>query len=236
MGPSVINCTSQKINHREFFFQKTYAAGTYDDDIINDLVAEIGLPRGNFFEIGVSTTILSKTFSGPAYELLQRFMYDRGMYCYILDGKIYCTMVAVHEVDNIKSLNDYIYTSDPEPVTRNVRNLIEMKAIIETTGRIPDIFKENYKKNRRRRKKKKKKIITYGENDYVEFEAVDQQVDGMVFNLLAAPDINPDDMVSHGGILYRVHKVEHSADNAGGEWDTTVHTDIYNDTGGDFLL
>lgn len=225
-----IYCTSQKINHREFWFQKTYAAGTYVDDIINDLLDTIGLPKGNVWEESTETIILSKSFAGPAYELLQRFMFDRGMYCYIADGKIYSSLVSVAPITPVKTIEDYVLRGDPENVVRMARNLIEMKTVIEVTGKIPDALKA--RSTRKRRKKKQMEI--YGQNDYVEFEAVDNQIDGMVFQLFLQPDFNPDDMFRYNLNLYRAISVEHTGDTFGGDWDTVLTTDIYEDTGGDF--
>jgi len=229
---SKIYCSSQKRNHREFWFQKTYAAGTYDDDIINDLLATIGLPKGNVWEESTGTIILSKSFSGPAYELLQRFQFDRGQYCYIMDGKIYTSMVDVApSTELIRYMSDYVLRGNPEEVIRSARNIIEMKTIIEVTGRMPEAFKVR----KRRRTRKKKDIYTYGENDLVEYNAVEQDISGLVIPMFLQPDINPDHMISYGGILHRVIKVQHEGDNFGGDWDTTLTTDIYEDTGGDFI-
>lgn len=226
-----IYCSSQKINHREFWFQKTYAAGSYADDIINDLLSEIGLPKGNEWDQSTETIILSKSFAGPAYELLQRFMFDRGLYCYILDGKIYSSFVSLAPITPVKTVDDYVLRSKPEDTVRTARNLIEMKTVIEVTGRMPDDLKA--RSTRKIRKKKKKEI--YGQNDYVEFEVVDQQINGKVFKMFLQPDFNPDDMFRYNLDLYRALSVEHEGDTFGGSWDTTLITDIYEDTGGDFI-
>lgn len=226
-----ILCTSQKRNHREFWFQKTYSSGTFADEIISDLLDAIGLPKGNAWESSRDSILLSKTFAGPAYELLQRFMFDRAMYCYIMDGKIYSSLVSVAPSGIVKSMNDYVMAGDPEEVVRSARNLIEMKTVIEVTGRLPDALKANSRRKRRR----KKNIETYGKNDYVQYEAVEQDIPGYIFPLFHQPDINPDDIIGYGGLLYRTIKVHHEGQTFGGQWDTTITTDIYDDTGGDFI-
>jgi hypothetical protein len=253
---TTISCTSQKRNHREYWFQKTYSAGTYIDDIIDDLLAEINLPKGNDWETTTETIILSKTFVGPAYSLLQRFMFDRGMYCYIQDGKIYRSSVYFPPLDSLKKIDDYILTggkngyssqreyqgsrrnateyvlrSDPSPTVRNARNMIEMKTVIEVTGRLPD----SLLKKTTRKRRKKKQIETYGAGDFVQFEAVDQRIEGMEFPFFFHPEFNPDNVFSYNGVLYRATEVHHDGDNYGGAWDTTVITDIFEDTNNDFV-
>jgi hypothetical protein len=228
---SIIHCVSQKRNHRDFWFQKTYAADTYVDDIINDMLALINLPKGNTWEESTEKIILSKSFAGPAYALLQRFMFDRGMYCYIMDGKIYASLVDVAPSGTLIDCSLYTMRKNPKSITRTARDLVEMKTVIEVTGRIPDAMK----KRRVRKSRKKKKTEVYGQNDLVEFEAVDQTLAGMQFAFFLHPEFCPDNMFTHDGILYRCTSVTHEGNTFGGNWDTTVDADIYHDDGGDFI-
>jgi hypothetical protein len=225
-----VSCLSQKRNHREFRFQKTYSAGTYADEIINDLVDTIGLPRGGDWQESAETIILSKSFAGPAYRLLQRFMFDRGMYCYIMDGMIHASFSSVAPIGQVKTLDDYTLLGDPEDVVRMDRSLIEMKTVIEVSGKLSDAFVSRATRKRRR----KKKIEIYGKNDLVEFEAVEQDIPGKVFRMFMQPDFNPDDMFRYNILLYRGISVEHEGSTFDGTWDTVLTTDLYEDTGGDF--
>lgn len=253
-------CTSQKQNHRQFWFQKNYSSGTPHFQIVDDMVAAIGLPAGNVFDVTNNGILLSKSFAGPAYELLQNFVFDMGYYCYILDGKIYITSVYqppatdlkdIGEIDSwlaenaegvlnripaptIRSLGSRALTSLPEASVSQERSMVEMHTVTEVTNKSPFPPK--------RRRRKKKKIEVPGANDYVSYEAVDQETRLMNFTMFCAPDINPDDVLGYGGLPYRVRRIHHWGDNkggalddSGGSWETEVQAELYNDDGGDYI-
>lgn len=224
---TTINLTSQKQNHRQFWFQKNYSAGTPHFQIIDDMISEIGLPVGNVFDVINNGILLSKSFAGPAYELLQRFVFDMGYYCYILDGKIQITSVYAPPAASIKSLDSRALTSSPQASVGQERSMIEMHTVTEVTNKSPFPPK--------RRRRKKKEIDVVGANDYVSYEAVDQEVSLINFTMFCAPDINPDDVLGYGGLPYRVRRVNHSGDNIGGGWTTEAQTELYNDDGGDYI-
>ena len=87
-----INCTSQQVNHRSKYIDaKEFASGTPTNQVINYFIEQIGLPLGQIDELPSTGIILSQSFSGPAFKLLEAFVYDIGLYCYILDGTINIT-------------------------------------------------------------------------------------------------------------------------------------------------
>lgn len=224
-----IECTSQKLNHRSFYFNQTFADETPIADIIEALVEAVGLPRGNSFDLPTSSILISESFSGPAFPILKRYVFDLGLYCYIMDGKLYITDVGAPPNPEAIVLDPMHMLSSPEPKTRNDRTLVEMKTIIENNTRDP------FEKRKKNRKKKKKDVKVIGQNDSVEYTAVDATIKGMTFEMIGQPAINPDEVVSSGDNLYRVIDVNHYGDDFQDGLTTELQTDEYDQTSGSLL-
>ncbi|MCP4539027.1 MAG: hypothetical protein GY832_17975 [Chloroflexi bacterium] len=222
-----LRCTSQKDNHRAFFVdQKTFKKGTPIADIVNFFVDTIGLPK-IMDTIPTTGILLSESFSGPAFPLLRRYCDDLGMYAYILDGVLHVS--SIYDV-----LDPTVYTIDkthllatPEPTTRTDDEAVQMKTIFEAVS--PDIVA----KQNRRRKKRSKTIKVFGENDYADYTAVDTLIEGMDFECLLQPDVQPDQIVGTNtdaldGLEYRVTEVNHRGTTEDfSEWTTELKTDLY---------
>jgi len=229
-----IYCESQKINHRAFDFDAEYAEGTPKDSIARDLISVIGLPTGNIADLDSSGLILSQTFSGPAFPLLERFIYDQGLFAYITDGILHIT--SIYEPGNFsvfKITPEMILgRSEPRKTIRNDNSFVEMKTHVESTGTDP------FAKVRKKKKKDKK---AWGSGAYVEYEGVDKAIVGVEIPLLAQPIVNPDQIVNvswegYEKKYYRTQSVKHWGESGFFEnWTTTINADIYDDTGGDIL-
>jgi len=232
---TTINCTSQKENHRaRFIDKKTFAKGTSIWTILDFFIDEINLPRGKIDDFPDTGILLSQSFSGPSYPMLQRYAFDLGMYAYILDGKIHVT--SIYEPPDLtvyKFTTSQLLTS-PEPTTRQDERHVEMKTIVESTRIDP------FRKKRKRRKKKMFKKV-FGANDYVEYEAVDKLVHGMNFNLLLQPNVQPDTLINIQSDalknrIFRVIEVNHHGETEVFEdWTTELVTDEYDDNDGDLI-
>jgi hypothetical protein len=231
-----INCTSQKQQTRDAYFEKTYAAGTPRSQIVNDLIEAVGVPVGSTEDIVESGGIgISESFSGPAFPILQQYVFDLGMYCYILDGKIYVSSVAQPESPNVKNLEKHFLRNRPQKTKRTEDLAIEMKTIAEASG-LP-LFKG--KRSRKKKKKKQAKIV--GANDYVDYTAVDKTVMGLKIEAFLLPDFQPDDVLTVpdyeflGDKKYHVQSIEMVASTGidGGDWDMYLDTDDYDESGGD---
>ena len=229
-----INCTSQQVNHRSKYIDtKEFASGTPTNQVINYFIEQIGLPLGQIDELPSTGIILSQSFSGPAFKLLKSFVYDIGLYCYILDGTINITdwyeplQPVVIQVPTNRLL------TDPIPTRRNDRSLIQLKTVSESVNRI------KYEPFRKRRKKKNRQTKEVSRSDYVEFSATDTLVEGMDFEFLLQPGIQPDSIINVplDGIkkqLWRVQEVDHNGDTSSfDEWTTSVSADKYEDPNGD---
>jgi hypothetical protein len=246
-----INCTSQKQQTRDAYFEKTYAAGTPRSQIVGDLIEAIGVPVGIVeglpsgtveFESFSGTAsgdygdiAISESFSGPAFPILQQYVFDLGMYCYILDGKIYVSSVSQPESPNVKNLEKHFLRNRPQKTKRTEDLAIEMKTIAEASG-LP-LFKG--KRSRKKKKKKQAKIV--GANDYVDYTAVDKTVMGLKIEAFLLPDFQPDDVLTIpdyeflGDKKYHVQSIEMVASTGidGGDWDMYLDTDDYDESGGD---
>ena len=182
---TTITCLSGQDNHRARFVDtKTFAQGTAISDIMEFFIDQIGLPRGKVDELPDTGVLLSQSFSGPAYRLLQRYAFDVGMYAYILDGKLHVTSIYEPPDLTVTTIPREILLTAPEATTRQDEQFVEMQTIVESTSIDP------FRKKRRRRKRRKKTKVL-GENDYVQYEAVDKTIPGMNFQLLLQPQIQP---------------------------------------------
>jgi hypothetical protein len=222
---TTIHCVSQQENHRTLTFRNTYKKGTRIGDIVNDMIEAVNLPRGNIESIPNTEILISESFSGPAFPILQRYVFDMGMYAYIIDGKIHIT--DAYEIANptVSSLNPDLFVTHPEPTKRIDKMAIAMKTVTESRDVNPFA-------KRRKRKTKETKVV--GKNDYVAYQAIDKTIEGIHFITLCAPDVNPDDIIPYDDKLFRVMKISHDVStDFGGEWNTEIEADVYEDQGGD---
>jgi hypothetical protein len=229
-----ITCTSQQVNHRsKYVDEKEFAAGTPVNQVIEFFLGEIGLPKGQIDELPTVGTTLSQSFSGPAFKLLQHYVYDFGMYCYILDGTINITDNYERTGATVKQIPVNRLLSEPQPTSRNDRSLIRMITAAETIKRVKN---EPFRKGRRKKTRQQKEV---GRSDYVEYTATDTLVEGMDFEFLLQPDLQPDSIINVPlvGIdrqLWRVKEVEHSGNTETFDESTSyVSADKYDDTSGD---
>lgn len=219
---TTINCSSQKINHRDFFVEGSYKKDTDQKTILTAFIDAINLPAGNEYDLPDGKIKHSESFSGPAFNLLARYCSDLGLIAYILDGKLFIS--SIYEPPRLQALviTDDIVLSKPESMTFEDKKLIGKKAIAENHTKNP--FRDT--KKRRRRRKKKKKIL--GKNYHVEYEAIDMTIHGMACTLYTSASIQPDDIVKYGDDIYRVRNVMHEGDNEGGGFDTMIEAEDYN--------
>jgi hypothetical protein len=224
-----IQASSQKKNHRSFFFNRSFAKGTPIDEIVLSFVAAIGLPPGNEYELPTNGILLSESFSGAAFSLLARYCFDIGKYTYIVDGKLYITSIFEPPEAVALTLDSRLMLSAPMPKIRHDRTEVEMRAIVEANIKSP------FPPKRKRRRRKKKKVEVLGANDYVEYETVDEAIKGMDFEIQAQPGIDPDMIVGNDGLYYRVQEIYHVVDNDGGDYKSEIFTDEYAEDGDNFL-
>lgn len=222
---TVIQCTSQQENHRSLPFSKTYKKGVRIGNIVNDMIDAVNLPRGNIESIPDTEILISESFSGPAFPILQRYVFDLGMYAYIIDGKIHIT--DIYEIANptVVDINPDFFLTNAEQTKRVDKMTIAMKTVTENRAVNPFA-------KQRRKKRKDTKVV--GENDYATYQAIDKTIEGIRFTMLCLPDVNPDDIIPYNDSLYRVKQVYHSGStDFGGDWNTEIEADVYEDQGGD---
>lgn len=223
-----IECSSQRQNHRTFYTEASYLAGTRISEILTDLIEVIGLPRGNSFALPQDQIAVGESFEGPAFKILERYAHDLGKYCYIMDGKLFLTDVFNPPRLSTTLITDNMLLGKPVPVVRNDRSLIQKKYNNETGLRIPF---ENEAKGGKRRKRKRKRSgrgKSDEKKDFIEYEAVDETIRGMDFKVYASAGIKPDDIVQHNEDIFRVLNVSHTGNNYGGDFGSLIRTVEYN--------
>lgn len=213
---TIIQCTSQKINHRAFYLEeKTFSKGTPVAAIINWMVDQVGLPK-QVGSLPADITKVAYKVSGPAFKTLKQYIFDFGLYAHILDGTLY-----VADFYSTQSINPYVIdqnllTEPPEETTRTDIERIEIITVRQNKFGV--------------KKKRKKRIKVKGPSEYRSLDTVDSTVDGIDLEMLCNPDIQPDMYISVGGEVYRVQSVSHDCDNFGGPYRTSVSADVALDT------
>lgn len=227
---AIITCKSNSFVYRSNYVdKKTYAAGTSYTTIINDFVADIGLP--NHIENVTGSVVLAESFTGPAFELLNRFIRDLGMFCHITDGVLYVTGVYEPVDPQIVNITEAMQESTPRPTERVDIGDVMMKTILDTRGTGKSKNKSIGSSSGLTQKDKKrlfKKKTKNKNDDYVEYEAVDTVLIGVECKTLGVPSINPDNIVTFEGDdnQYRVHTVRHYGSNDGEGFTTMIEADI----------
>ena len=229
---TTVLCESQKINHRAFPFDAEYKEGTPLNSIAEDLITAIGLPVGNKADIDTSGISLSQTFSGPAFPLLERLIYDQGLRAYITDGVLHISSIYVAGNFSVFKIvpGMILGGSEPRDTLRNDNFEIEMRTHVESQGTDP--FSKVSKKKRKEKKQ-------WASGTYVEYDGVDKAIIGVEIPLLAQPIINPDqililDVEDYKKKYFRTQSVNHWGNNEFFDnWTTTINADLYEDNGGD---
>jgi hypothetical protein len=246
-----VRCLAQRKQHHAFYIdKKTYAAGTPKAQIIMDLIDAIGLPY-EIPTLPVTTILLSQSFNGPAFPLLEKFVFDQGMYCFINDGVLKISSIYVPQNPTPKIILSSDLLGTPEETEISDETDVLMRTVTETVTVNPLA---------RQRKKKKKRVkidlgggqvywmkvqgktVADAVGDYIEYEAVDNSIPGMNFWLRCQPDIQPDDIVMFPDVLdiattmFSVREVLHTGDTETfDDFSTELTTSVYDPTGGDLL-
>jgi len=107
---------------------------------------------------------------------------------------------------------------------------VEMRTIVEHHATNP------FPPKRKRRTKKKKTVEVIGQNDYVEYETVDQELQGYMFSLFLWPSVQPNDVIEIKDyeplqdVKHVVKVVRHYGSvNQSGDYCTELETDDYAD-------
>lgn len=223
---TIIQCTGQRVVYVSgYLSQKTYPLGTPKAAIIAELANATGLP----LQMGTlpgDAILLSQSFSGQIFPLLKQFCEDNGLYCWIEDGTLkiasfYMPLIVVPKVILAGAMIE-----TPLETSRTDTVDVERRTIVETALTVP----LSALRPKRTKSAKKQMFTTYVANT-----VVDTEIPGVLFRLLAHPDIQCDDLVTVVdpldptwlGKLFRVKSVMHYGDNYGGEWTTELETDNY---------
>jgi hypothetical protein len=238
---TILHCMSQKEHHKaKYIDSKTYAAGTKYSQIVDDFLAIIDMPS-EIVAMPKEGIRKARSFTGPAYELLQQLMYDLGNKVYIQDGILYITSVYEPAIPVYYEISRSVLFEPPLSTVRVDSDDIEMRTIVDTVNL--DLFSKERKRKKRFTKikygdKGKKKVIRReiqeapDEGETVTFDAIDAVITGADFHLFADPNIQPDYLVSltdDTETHYRVREVHMWGDNWGGDWDMTLKCDDFDD-------
>jgi hypothetical protein len=240
---TTLHCMSQKEHHRaKYIDKKTYATGTPYSQIVDDFLSVIDMPSEKL-EIPQTGIGMSYSFSGPAFKLLQRFVYGLGMFCYILDGVIYISSVYEPATPVAYEIARSSLLEAPMSTERVDSKDVELRTVIDTVN-IDPFAKERKRKKRitkikygdkgKKRVVKREVVDTSSEPSEVTatFDAVDSVITGADFMIIADPNIQPDYLVALSDDFetkYRVKEVNTYGDNWGGDWTTELKCDDFYD-------
>ena len=236
-----LDCSSQKWQHRsKYVEQKTYPMGTPITTVVNDFVDVINLPA-QVEQLPPTGLLLAQSFSGPAFPLLQRFVYDFGRFCYILDGTMHISSVFTPLNPITVPISDSILVTMPNEIERSDAIEVELKTVNEMTNvdplrRLTRKEKKVIKKLTRLRKKletatpgsQREADLTAAlqeampeREDLVQVDAVDTVIHGIECDTLCLPTLQPDNIVEfENGKQYRVQTVDHFGETP---YDATTH-------------
>lgn len=217
-----LHCTSQDWQSRSKYLKeaKTYEKGTPISQIIDDLTAVIGLPVQKR-DIPTGGILLAQSFSGPAFMLLQKFVFSYGFFVYITDGVLYISNVYSPPNPTVINITLDMMVSEPQPTERKDAVDVIYHTVTDTNGVNPFA-----KKTKRAKRKWKIKALT--RNDYAEFETIDDVILGVDCETLGTPAVNPDNIVTFEGDenQYRVQVVTHSGNTRDG-FVTRIEADVF---------
>lgn len=218
-----LTCKSQRWHTRDKNVSgQTYGAGTRVQQIIDDLTAIIDLPvQAQAMPSGA--ILFGQTFNGPAFALLERFLLAYGAFCYICDGVLYISDVYDPPNPTLIEITDNMLVSEPSPTFRKDVGYITMGTLLDL---------QPAKKRTRRKKKKKPTWVkqALSQNDYANYDAVDEEIQGIELETLGTPAINPDNIVSWNDAEYRVQSVTHQGDTREGV-TTLIRADVFDGDG-----
>jgi hypothetical protein len=229
-----IRALSEKRAHRSAYVtQKTYVAGTSKADIVKELTDAIGLPveSDTIPTVGI---LLSHSFSGAAFPILQRFVFDMGMYCFITDGVLHISNVYDPPSPIVVEITPAMFITEPQETTRTNAVDTELHTVTDISNLTP------FRKKKRRKKTVVKKLELEqrdlldrnlresreeNDNGYVEIDAIDIVVPGIEIECFGIPTLNPDNLITLDGgqTHYRVFHIDTWGDDLreGGERPTT---------------
>lgn len=218
---------SQKRAHRAAYVtQQTYTAGTPKSDIVGDLLKVINLPTSKKDLEAIPTTgiLLAHSFSGPAFPILRRLVFDFGMYCYIDDGVLRITHVYEPLNTTIIEISEGMLVTEPQDTMRSDARKISRQTVSEMNGTASTAQQKGRKKAAVDRKEP-------GSNDYVEIKAIDTVVPGIELECFAIPNLAPDHLITldDGKTHYRVFETELSGDDlrGGGRLTSRIRADRF---------
>lgn len=229
-----LNCSSNDWQYKaKYIDKKTYIGsesgkgetpGTSYTEIINDFVAEIGLPS-RIYDIPDGRIYLAQSFQGPAFQLLDRFVRDLGMFCHIIDGVLCISSVYDPAEPTVINITEAMMETRPREMQRTAADDVLMKTIVDTRGTgLQKIRAGKYSRQKWEKRVKKKDK----NDDYVEYEVVDTILSGMECRTLGVPGIDPDNIVQFEGDdnKYRVSSVHHFGSNNGEGFTTVIRADL----------
>ena len=231
-----LECSSQKWQHRALYVeQKTYTMGTPAQTIVDDFVKAINIPVNQVAAPLVNPILLAQSFTGPAFPLLQRFLFDYGRLAYILDGVLTITSSYTPPVATIVPIVEEIMLTQPQPIERTDSVEVAIRTVTETVGldplqKLTRKQKKKYRKkivNSRWKSTTHKSVLNVTENDTIEVEAVDTVIHGIECELLSLPTMQPDAIVQFpNGNQYRVQSVNHFGNVSQGGGQSAITTAI----------
>ena len=221
-----ISCTSQKSAHYSSYVDAlTFAMGTPASTVINALADAIDIST-QFCTLSPAPILLSQSFTGLAFKQLEKFCRDYGYRVFVLDGVLKISSVYMPQNIVPKVILPMELLSHPIPRKVIDGELIERMSVAETVGFDALVALPTNKKKTKLSKKP-------GPSDWVEYNAVDKQLEGWDFEFLCQPDIQPDDVITvattaTAGKLLRVRDVNHFGDNETfDDWTSVVQTTVY---------
>lgn len=245
---TILECSTEKEQSQNRHINaKTYKQGTPMSTIAKDLVDAIGLPQYGSYVVPPTPILFSQSFSGPAFPILRRFLWDLGAYAFILDGKLIISDIWEPTNPNVIEIQKSELLSPPIPSQHTEADTVELYTAADMAGKYtPSPFKKTKKK--RKKKMTTEDLLTPAAitedptlATAMSYEVVDSQVNGMEFELRNNPNIQPDDIVSVAttmaedpkifGKRYRVRSVNHFGNQKQGS--TALETTEYDITAAD---
>lgn len=220
---TILNCKSQQSNNRDRWIdEKTFIKGTTTNDIVNFFIEQIGLPS-QITDIDSTPILLAESYTGPAFSLLKAFIEPKGYKVYISDGTIYISDIYDPNETTVTEILLSQLLQKPLLSSRKSRSDVQVETIVEKNTRSP-------LRKKRRKKRKNKTVKQFGASDYVEYDVVNQSIDGVELELTLKPDILPDRLISIEGNdnIYRIQTVIHHGESEFfSDWTTEIEADIY---------
>lgn len=218
-------CESQRAHSRDKYIKLSYEAGTAFSLVVDDMVAEIGLPVHKV-TIPNRNFLSAVTFTGPAFLNLRELLSPAGLFCYIVDGILYISSVYEPPVPTVVEITKAMMTEQPQPTTRrDVRDLWYTLSLNSTeAAEAANSFEINQGKVKRTSKEKR----LDQNKTLVQVDAVDTDIRGRAVATLGIPDLQPDTVIQmeDDPSYYRVQQLNHRGDNREGII-TYIQADVF---------